>query len=159
MSPVELIAEYLGWSILAGGLGVGVMTLALWTITRSGLTNARMVVAVGSLITRSYERAVLVGSFAHTAAGMSFGLIYTLLLMAIGHPGLVPNIFFGGLIGVVHGLIVALMLVAAVAEEHPLPEFQQSGFSVAIAHWVVHVVYGLVVGTVIGISGLTTIKV
>ncbi|MGA2053288.1 MAG: hypothetical protein ABSH19_08255 [Opitutales bacterium] len=159
MRAVTIVEEYLCWSILAGGCGVGVMTLVLWLITRSGISNARMVVAVGSLLTRSYERATLVGAFVHTAAGMFFGLIYTLLLMAIGHPGLVPNIFFGGLIGVVHGLLMALVLVAAVAEEHPLKEFQQSGFDVAVAHWVAHVVYGLVVGMVIGLSGLTTLKV
>jgi hypothetical protein len=155
MSPAaDLIGKYLLWSVVAGGLGVGVMTAVLWMITKSGISNARMVVAVGSLLTRGYEKAALVGGFVHTAAGIFFGLGYTYLLVAIGHAGVLPNILFGGLIGGVHGLVMALVLVAAVAEEHPMEEFQQRGFDVAVSHWFAHVAYGLVVGGVIGLSGL-----
>jgi uncharacterized membrane protein YagU involved in acid resistance len=130
------------------------MSLLLWVITKSGLSNARMVVAVGSLLTQGYEKATLVGAFVHTAAGIFFGLIYTFLLIAVGHVGIWPNMLYGGLIGVVHGLLMALVLVAAVAEDHPLQEFQQRGFDVAMSHWIAHVVYGAVVGGVIGASGL-----
>ena len=45
------------------------------------------------------------------------------------------------------------VLVAAVAESHPLPEFREAGFSVAVAHWFGHIIYGLMVGAVIGLIG------
>jgi len=154
MKAATLIGEFLVWSVIAGGLGVAAMTTVLWAITRSGLSNARMVVAVGSLLTRGYEKATLVGGFIHVTAGLFFGLVYTLILVAIGHGGVVPNLMFGALIGVVHGLIMALVLVAAVAEVHPLEEFQKGGFDIAVSHAAAHIVYGAVVGLVIGLSGL-----
>ena len=48
---------------------------------------------------------------------------------------------------------MGFVLVTAVAENHPLPEFQQAGFSVAVAHWAAHIVYGFVVGLTIGVIG------
>jgi hypothetical protein len=154
MKAASLIGEYLALSIIAGGLGAGAMAGVLWGITRSGLSNARMVVAIGSLLTRSYEKATLVGGFVHAAAGVFFGLIYTLILVAVGHPGVGANLLLGALIGLVHGIMMALVLVATVAEEHPLPEFQQRGFDIAISHALAHVVYGAVVGAIVGASGL-----
>jgi len=142
------------WSVFAGALGAGVMSLFLWGITRSGFCNVRMLVAIGSLVTRRYENAATVGGVVHAIAGMVFGIFYGYVLVSINHPGVGLNMLYGAVIGMMHGLIMALVLVAAVADEHPLPEFQQRGLSVAVAHWVGHLFYGLVVGAVIGMSGL-----
>ncbi len=130
------------------------MGLVLWGFTQSGLANAKLIIAVGSLLTRSYEKAAQVGCFVHLAAGVFFAQVYTYIMVAIGHPGIGTNLLCGGAIGMLHGLIMSLILIAAVADAHPIEEFQQRSFAIALSHWVGHVAYGLVVGAVIGASGI-----
>ncbi len=154
MSPANLIGQFLGWTTLAGLLGAAAMLVVLWAFTCSGLAHARLLVAVGSLLTRSYENAALVGGAIHIGLGVFFAQIYTFLMMEVGHPGLGPNLMWGAALGMMHGLIMSLVLIAAMAEVHPLEEFQKRSFAVALCHWVGHVAYGLVVGGVIGLSGL-----
>ena len=154
MNPVTIIGGYLFWSVLAGSLGAVAMVLVLWGFTHSGLAKVRLLLALGSLITRGYDKAILVGGFVHAAAGVFFGLCYTFLLVAVGHPGVGANLLMGAVIGAMHGLVMALVLVSTVSEVHPLPEFQQRGYIIALSHWVGHVVYGMTVGFVIGMSGL-----
>ncbi len=153
-SAASLIGQFMIWSTLAGVVGAGAMCVVLWAFTRSGLANVRLVIAVGSLLTRSYEKAALVGGFVHLAVGVFFAQIYTLGMVAIGHPGIATNMLWGGAIGFLHGLIMSLVLIAAVADAHPLEEFQQRSFPIAVSHWVAHVIYGMAVGVVIGASGL-----
>jgi hypothetical protein len=154
MSPATLIGEFLIWSAGAGLLGAAAMLVVLWAFTQSGLANARLLVAVGSLLTRSYENAPLVGGAIHIAAGVFFAQIYAFIMIAINHPGFGPNLTWGIFLGMFHGLIMSLVLIAAAGEVHPLEEFQQRSFSIALSHWVGHVAYGIVVGGVIGLSGL-----
>lgn len=137
-------------SFISGLVATTGMTLLLTAITKSGLANADMVRAVGSLFTRSYDNAFKVGFIIHLSAGLVFGFIYTFAVQAFdvqGFPGIVGS---GVLIGFIHGAVVSFMLVAAVAEHHPLKEFQEAGFSVAAAHWAAHLLYGLLVGIVLG---------
>ncbi|MGH8336371.1 MAG: hypothetical protein ACRETL_06010, partial [Gammaproteobacteria bacterium] len=131
MSAASLIGYFLLWSAIAGVLGAVAMGLVLWGFTRSGLANAKLIIAVGSLLTRSYEKATLVGCFVHLAAGVFFAQIYTLGMISIGRPGFATNMLWGGAIGMLHGLIMSLVLVAAVADAHPLEEFQQRSFAIA----------------------------
>jgi hypothetical protein len=154
MNAVTIIGGYLFWSTVAGSLGAAAMVLVLWGFTQSGLAKVRLLIALGSLVTRSYEKAILVGGFVHAVAGVFFGLCYTFIMVAVGHPGIGSNMLLGAVIGMLHGLVMALVLVSTVAEVHPLPEFQQRGYVIALSHWVGHVVYGLTVGFVIGMSGL-----
>jgi hypothetical protein len=134
------------------------MLVVLWGLTCSGLAQTRLLVAVGSILTRSYENAPLVGGAVHVGLGVFFAQIYAFLMMEVGDPGLGPNLMWGAALGLMHGLIMSLFLIAAVAEVHPLEEFQKGSFAVALCHWVGHVAYGLVVGAVIGLSGLVVAK-
>jgi hypothetical protein len=154
MNLASLVGRFLIWSAIAGELGAVAMVLVLWAFTRSGLAKTRLIIAIGSLVTRSYERAAWMGGMIHVVAGLFFGQIYTLVLLAIGHPGVGPNMMWGAVLGMFHGLIMSLLLIAAVADAHPLEEFQQRSFAIALSHWVGHVAYGLVVGAAIGASGL-----
>ena len=52
------------------------------------------------------------------------------------------------------GHLANWLLVALVAEHHPIEKFQSAGLGVAAAHWVGHVVYGLVVGGIAGMYAL-----
>jgi hypothetical protein len=140
--------------MLAGALGAGMMSLFVWALTEMGISDVRMLAVIGTLVTRKQENASMVGGFIHLAAGMIFGVFYGYVLVSINHPGVGLNMLYGAVAGFLHGLIVAMILVAMVADEHPLKEFRQRGLSVAMAHWVAHLLYGLVVGAIIGASGL-----
>ena len=154
MNSATFIGKFILWSAVAGGLGAVAMLLVLWTFTVSGLAKVRLVIAVGSLLTRSYEKAALVGGCVHAALAIFFGQIYTWALIAIGHPGVGSSMMWGAAMGMFQGLVMSLVLIAAVADAHPLEEFQQRSFAIALSNWVAHVFYGLVVGAVIGVSGL-----
>jgi len=56
--------------------------------------------------------------------------------------------------GVFHGLVVSFLLAVLVAEHHPIEQFQKAGSEVAAAHLFGHIIYGLIVGAVIGIAGI-----
>jgi uncharacterized membrane protein YagU involved in acid resistance len=140
--------------LLAGLVGTGGMTAAMYLIDRWGLANAKMVVAIGSIVTRSRTNAVRAGLVMHLGAGLCFALVYAVLFLQLGVRGIGPAAGFGVVVGFVHGFAMSFILVIAVAEHHPLPEFREAGFSVAVAHVVGHVVYGALVGLVLGMSGI-----
>ena len=145
------------FSVIAGLIGTVGMTLALNGISRTGITNANMVIAVGSLFTKTRENAGRVGGILHVVSGLIFGVLYTLIMIAPAE-GLAPGMVvgFGVILGVIHGLMVCFFLVAMIAETHPLEEFRSVGFTVGLAHLAAHVVYGTLVGGVIAFSGIAS---
>jgi uncharacterized membrane protein YagU involved in acid resistance len=101
-----------------------------------------MIVAIGSLITRSRENAFRTGIVLHAVSSFVFAMAYAYAMMKFGLSQL-PNSFFAGIgFGIVHGLVVSLMLVWVVAERHPLVEFQEAGLAVGVSHFAGHVAYG-----------------
>lgn len=71
------------------------MLAVLYGLSSSGLAQTRLLTAVGSLLTRRYESAPMVGGAVHIALGIFFAQIYTFFMMAIGKPGLGPNLMWG----------------------------------------------------------------
>lgn len=157
MVDFSQVVDYLVWSILAGAVGTGGLTLTLFLVTKSGVTNARMVVAVGSLFTKSLDSADRVGTILHGVSGIIFGMLYTLVMIApeAGLP-FAHLVWIGGGLGFIHGLMVCFFLVAMIAEAHPLKEFQSAGVAVGLAHLLGHIVYGFLVGLMIAVSGIAT---
>jgi hypothetical protein len=151
MHTVSEAAGFLGTSTVAGLLGGAAMLAVIRLITRSGWAKADMIVAVGSLFTRSHDRAFRTGIGIYIFSAIGFAIIYGMGLVKLGLAAL-PNSFFAGIgFGIFHGLIVSLMLVWVVAERHPLEEFQDAGFAVGVSHFAGHVAYGAVVGLVFGL--------
>jgi uncharacterized membrane protein YeaQ/YmgE (transglycosylase-associated protein family) len=139
--------------LIAGIFGTSAMSIFLNLISKSGYANADMIRALGSLFTKSMNNAFQVGLALHMISGIIFAFIYTFIMMALNIHGFTACLGAGLIIGFIHGAVVSFLLVATVAENHPLPQFQTAGFSVAVAHWAGHIVYGVVVGIVIGIIG------
>jgi hypothetical protein len=153
MNASEVIGLLL-CSVAAGVVGTGGMTGIMYLIDRFGLANAKMEVAIGSLITKSWKNARQVGLIMHFSAGICFAVLYAVLFHFLKVHGL-PAFFGHGVItGFVHGFVMSFFLVYAVAEHHPLPEFREVGFGVALTHVVGHVVYGGLVGLVLGVFSL-----
>jgi len=151
MDQATLIAKFLFFASLAGLLGAVAMTSVMRLISGTRWARADMIVAVGSLLTKSRDNAFLVGLFLHGISAVVFGIIYALLLLAGGLATWPAALFAGGGIGVFHGLVVSLSLCWLVAEQHPVEEFRHVSIPVAFTHFVGHVAYGVVVGLVIAL--------
>jgi uncharacterized membrane protein YagU involved in acid resistance len=140
--------------LIAGILGGLAMEGVLWLIGRGGWAKADMIVALGSMFTRSRETAWRVGAVLHLASAIGFAVAYTLLLRALGATEMPWSAALGAGVGFLHGLIVSLGLVWVVAEQHPLEEFNEAGLAIGLSHIVGHVVYGVVVGLIVAIAPL-----
>ena len=151
---VSHVIEFLLFSIVAGVVGTGGMTFVMYLINKMGVTNARMVIAIGSILTKTRENAIRVGLIMHFTAGVIFAILYTIFFSVYGINAIWQFVGVGFGFGFIHGFVMSFILVIAVAEHHPLEEFRQAGFAVAVAHVVGHLVYGTLVGLVIGLSGI-----
>lgn len=139
-------------SVVAGVFGAAAMEVTMWLICRGGWARGNMIVAVGSMLTRSRDNAFQAGAILHAVSAVVFAMIYA---FAMGQMGLshLPTAFFVGIgFGLFHGLVVSLMLVWIVAERHPLEEFREAGLAVGVSHFAGHAAYGAVVGLVIGLA-------
>jgi uncharacterized membrane protein YagU involved in acid resistance len=142
-------------TILAGILGTAGMTFVMWLITRSGLANADMMRAIGSIYTRAYENSLLLGFIVHFTIGIIIAFVYTAFLSIFLLRSIPALIGLGGMLGLLHGLAVSFALVSLVAEHHPLDQFRKAGSEVVVAHMAGHIVYGMIVGIVIGITNIS----
>lgn len=149
-----LTVELAYYAILAGLLGAGAMWLSMRLIERAAPPTGGMVIAVGSLLTRSRENALGAGLAVYLAAAVVFGLLYTTLLNMIGFTKWPHAFFAAGGFGLFHGLVVSLGLVWIVSDHHPLEEFRSATPLVFLSHFAGHIVFGLVVGLVISLSPL-----
>ncbi len=145
------IGQIIWRSVWAGIIATAGMEVFLQSITKSGIANADMTRAVGSFFTKSLDTAYKVGILIQTFSGIIFAFIYTVIITYFGVKGILNNAGAGALIGFIHGAVVGFVLVATVAENHPLPEFREAGFAVAVVHWAAHILYGLLVGVIIGL--------
>jgi hypothetical protein len=152
MNPATTITAFMVYAALAGLCGALAMTAVMKLVARSGWARGDMIVAVGSLFTKTRETAFPVGLILHTLSAVVFGQIYTVLLIGLELSAW-PSAFFAGVgFGVFHGLIVSLALCWVVADQHPLEEFRRAGVSVALTHFIGHIAYGAVVGLVIALA-------
>jgi hypothetical protein len=148
------LVQYLGTALVAGVVGGLAMQLAMRLIGRGNELKGDMILALGSLITKSRDNAYRVGLIVHVTAAIGFGLVYTLLMVTLGYTGMPMSLMLGLGVGTLHGLVVSLMLVWVVADQHPLEEFKEADLLVGLSHMAGHVVYGGVIGLIVGLSPL-----
>jgi len=148
------LVKYLCTALTAGIIGGLAMEGAMWLISRAGLAKGDMILALGSLLTKTRENAYRVGLIIHATAAIGFALVYTLLMVTLGYTHMPMSLMLGLGVGVLHGIIVSLMLVWVVADQHPLEEFKEADLLVGLTHFAGHVVYGGVVGLIVGLSPL-----
>ena len=142
------------YTIIAGLIGTTGMTLVMAAINRLGFANADMIRAIGSIFTRDYDDSVTPGFITHFGMGIIIAFFYVLIISFLAPHSIISASAAGVMIGLFHGIVFSFLLVVAVAEHHPLEQFRKAGSEVAIAHLAGHLVYGLLVGAVIGITGI-----
>ena len=150
----SVLVTFLLTALAAGVVGGLAMEAVLWIIGRGGWAKADMVVALGSMFTKSRATAWRVGAILHLVSAIGFAIAYTLLMHALGYTQMPWSAALGAGVGFLHGLIVSLGLVWVVAEQHPLEEFNEAGLAIGLSHILGHVAYGLVVGFIVGVSPL-----
>ena len=129
-------------------MATGGMAFLMHVITALELTNADMVKAIGSVVTRSLKFAWPVGMVLHLTAGIAFALLYVGLFTFTNPEGLADLVGTGAVFGAAHGFVVALLLITVVAKRHPLEEFRKAGPFVGAAHFFGHVLYAVLVALV-----------
>ena len=147
-----LIVTFILTALIAGVLGGLAMEGVLWLIGRGGWAKADMIIALGSMLTKSRDNAWRVGAIVHAASAIAFAVGYTLLLITLDATEMPWSAALGAGIGFLHGLIVSLGLVWVVAEQHPLEEFNEAGLAIGLSHILGHVAYGAVVGLVVAVA-------
>lgn len=146
------VALFLSTALLAGLLGGAAMQLAMWLITRGGWAKGDMILALGSLLTKSRENAVWTGRVLHATSAVGFAFVYALAMLFAGFTALPQSLMLGLGLGFGHGMVVSLVLVWVVAEQHPLEEFREADLAIGLSHLVGHLAYGAFVGLVVGLS-------
>ncbi len=151
MNSLHIIVLFLFVAGIAGALGAVAMNGFMRAVSSGRGRSINMVEALASYFTGSLDNALKVGTIIHLSAGVLFGYIYTVIIMAVGIGGFVPVLFMAAGLGLVHGLLVSYGLMFYVAERHPIEKYRQATFEVGALHLVGHVIYGVVVGIVIGL--------
>ncbi len=152
MNMITITVETVYYGILAGLLGAGAMWAAMRLIERAGPPTGGMVVAVGSLLTRSRTNALAAGLWIYFGAAVVFGVLYMVLMMRLQATAWPYALFVGAGFGFFHGLVVSLGLTWIVSDNHPLEEFRSVTPLVFLSHFAGHIVFGAVVGLVIAIA-------
>lgn len=148
------LVKYLCTALIAGVGGGLAMHLTMRLIAHGGHIKGDMILALGSLITKSRENAYRVGLIVHVTAAIGFALVYSLLMVTLGYTQLPMSLMLGLGVGLLHGLLVSMMLVGVVADQHPLEEFKEADLMVGLSHFAGHVAYGAVIGLIVGLSPL-----
>lgn len=152
MNLTLFLVNYFGTALVAGVIGGAALEVVMWMIARAGLARGDMILALGSLLTKTRHNAYRVGLIVHTTAAIGFALVYTLLMVTLGYTELPQSLMLGLGAGIFHGIVVSLMLVWVVADQHPLEEFKEADLLVGLSHFAGHVAYGGTVGLVVGLS-------
>jgi len=140
------------FTLAAGPLATGGMSLFMAFVSAVGLANANMIRAVGSVWTKSYDNSLKPGLAIHFAVGMVLAFVYALFISLLNPGSLLEYVVGGVVFSTLHGLVVSFVLVVMVAQYHPIEKFQQAGSEVAVAHFAGHIIYGIIIGTILGIA-------
>lgn len=149
-------AQFVFYSSLAGVIGALAMTFILSLFSRVGWTRANLVVALGDLFVRDGKNAVIVGCLVHCLGGVVFAMMYATVFMFLDLHTFVLLLAAGHLLGWGHGIVMSLIFVAGTAIYNPVGDLRKVQFAGGPAYFVAHMVYGTLVGLVIGLSPLLT---
>lgn len=152
MNTMMITVEMILCAMAAGLAGAGAMWAVMRLIERAGPPTGGMVVAVGSLLTRSKNNALATGVVVYFVTAVIFGVIYTLLMVRLQLTGWPQALFTGVGFGFFHGLVVSLGLTWIVSDNHPLTEFRKATPLVFLSHFAGHIVFGATVGLVIAVA-------
>ena len=111
MNTAIPMLSYTLTALVAGLLGGTAMIFVMRLIGRTDPDKGDMILALGSLVTKSRENARRTGMALHVVSSIGFGLAYTLMMFLLGLTQMPLSMMIGIGAGIFHGLLVSLMLV------------------------------------------------
>lgn len=142
MESLNLIA------LIASLVGTTVMLALLKLLSITHAVEGDLLHTLGAILMRREHRTHLLGLVVHYTFGISFGFIYTNLVMLAEPESNLAVIFMCLAMGLVHGIFSTLVLIG-IAQRHPSKRFRESPVPGSLAHGVAHLAYGLSVGLVL----------
>lgn len=142
-------------TLFAGAVGTAGMTVVMTLLHRKGWAHADMIRVLGSLLTRKYENALWPGLALHFTAGALFAIPYAIVLSLQLLPSTFGAAAIGAILGLLHGILASIILLAVVSGSHPVERFRNAGVDVAIAYIAGHIAYGMIVCGVVSLLGLS----
>jgi hypothetical protein len=137
-------------TILAGLAASTVRAALLELISKLRVTHVDMIKAIGTLYHGEYYHSLLRGYVTHYVFGMVSAFTYLFLLSVFQPATIASSAAYGALIGFFHGFVVSYTLTVIVDEDHPLKEFRSYGYEVVMYYLAAQVLFGLVVGAIVG---------
>ena len=137
-------------TIIAGILASFARIVLLEMISKFRSVHVDMIKAIGTLYHGRRGDVYLRGYGAHFLVGTVSAFVYLLLISIFNPDSIGASAAYGAVIGLFHGCVVSFAMTVIVDEHHPLPEFRTFGYEVVVYYWAAQIVYGAVVGAVIG---------
>ncbi|MGB0415260.1 MAG: hypothetical protein ACPGKS_00275 [Coraliomargarita sp.] len=147
-----LIAIFLGAG--CGLAGAYAMNFFMRSVSAAYSERVDMIIALGSYFTGSLDNARSLGTTIHAAAGIFFGMVYFLIMYAIGALVFPYALFLGIGFGFFHGLVMSYGLMFYASERHPIETYKKATLEEGLLHLVGHVIFGGVAGLIGGLFGL-----
>jgi len=141
--------------IFAGIVATTVMTLIVESAYYLGIAKINLLRALGSLITRSENKSLVVGFAVHYSVGIFFALFYATLLTYAPTTSVATSIAIATFAGFLHGLVVGILFTILIAEHHPLLQFRSTGFGDVFVHIVAHASFGFSVGATLTLMSVS----
>jgi hypothetical protein len=151
--------------VLWGFAATLVLTLVMRGSQAAGLTRMDLPLVLGLMLTPDREHAKILGVLGHVLIGWLVAFLYSAYFSLLGG----PSWQWGGLLGLIHGLVVLMVVLPALPGIHPRmasdatgPEptrnLQPPGFlglnygrQTAVVTLVAHVLYGVLLGLALGL--------
>lgn len=130
--------------IWSGLLAAAVMALFLVEVEKLGWAKSDMFWTIGSIFSKSRTTARTIGLTVHALAGVIFAVIYVMIWSVFTPLTYNDFVKIGILTGAIHGLAVAFSQIVILAGS-------KKGFNVALTHVSAHVLFGLVLGAIVGL--------
>jgi ribosomal small subunit protein bTHX len=164
----------LGAALLWGFTATALLTITLAAAQGFGLTRLSIPFLLGTIITPSRDRALVLGFLVHLFNGWVFAFLYAWGFEVLGR----ADVWLGALAGMLHGLFVLTVLMPALPGLHPRMvseyfgptpnrQLQPPGFfalhygrSTPLFTLVAHILYGAMLGlfyplSFVGVTDLT----
>jgi hypothetical protein len=139
-------------TILSAILGTGGMSLFILLITHSESLNADVIKAIGSIYRRSHDNSLLPGVAICFSAGIIVAFLYVVFISPSFSCSITSSAAVGAVTGLFYGIVVFLSLVFLVGQRHPLKQFRETSFEVAVVYLLGCFIYGVIVGVTVGIA-------
>lgn len=132
--------------MVAGFLGALAMNAFMRQVSHSYSERVDMTLALGSFFTGRLEGAQRLGTLIHCVAGTCFGVIYLLIMYAMGALAFPHALFLGIAFGFFHGMMMSYILMFYASAKHPLELYRKATLEQGLLHLIGHIIFGAVCG-------------